>query len=39
MRGKDRDNRAHDVVLDGKDALNRAVVPLGPAMGARRGID
>src|SRR5262245_26176088 len=39
VRGKDRDDRAHHLILDGKDALKRAVVPLGPAMGTRRGID
>ena len=39
MCGKDGDNRTHHLILDGKDVLKRAVVPLGPAMGTRRGID
>ena len=39
MRGQDRDNRAHHVVLDGKDVLKFTVVALGPAVGPGGGFD
>src|SRR5262249_30838991 len=39
MRSKDRDDRAHHVVLDRKDIFERAVVALGPTMRSCRRID
>src|SRR5262245_29685913 len=39
MRGKDRNDRAHDVVLDRKNVLERAVVVLGPSMGPGGNVD
>ena len=39
MRGKNGDNRAYHVVLDGKDVLKLTVVVLGPAVGPSGGFD
>ena len=39
MRGEDCDDRAHNLILDGKDVLDLAVVVLGPAVSPCRSID
>jgi hypothetical protein len=39
MSGEDRDNRARHLVLDRKNVVQCAVVPLGPAVGAGHRID
>jgi len=37
--GEDRHDRVHNLILDGEDVLEHAVVALGPAMCASCGID
>jgi hypothetical protein len=39
MRGEDCHDRARNLVLDGEDVLDLAVIVLGPAVSPRRGID
>src|SRR5262245_10573024 len=39
MRGKDRNDCAHHLVLDGKDIIECSVIVLGPAMYPRRRIN
>src|SRR5262245_19916907 len=39
MCGQDGDNRAHHIILNGKDILEVTIVVLGPAMRTRGSID
>src|SRR5262249_33199850 len=39
MRGEDGDDRAHDLILDGKDVFELAVVVLSPSVSSGHGVD
>jgi hypothetical protein len=39
MGGKDRDDCAHNLILDGKDLVELAVIVLSPAVPTGHGID
>jgi hypothetical protein len=39
MRGQDRHDCAHNLILDSKDVLDFAVVVLGPAVRSLRSVD